>query len=105
MLGRRWGRQAPESKRWEKRYYRLLGEGFVHEEAARLAEGIIGSKSMMAGRRARRRWIMENRDFLQGMNAKEYEAVIDDMYDVYDWFDPYSQFYPFKERHVFEPIM
>lgn len=92
-MGTKWGRVEPGSPRWLRRYEVLKREGFVHEEAARLAEGIIGSETMRRGRAARRRWLKEV--LARGIRTKEQlEEAVDDMYDTYDWYDPYSQFYP-----------
>jgi len=90
-MGKKWGRVTPGSLRWKQRYDRLRREGFVHEEAAKLAEGIIGSKNMREGRKRRIVW-MQQADRLS-MTKKQLEAAVDDMYDTYDWYDPYSQFY------------
>jgi len=89
---RRWGRVVPESYRWWQRYNTLKREGFVHEEAAVLAEGIIGSDKMREGRKRRRQWFKEAK--LAGLSDKEIEERVDEMYDTEDWMDPYSQFYP-----------
>lgn len=92
-MGKPWGRVLNTSRRWEHRYETLRKEGFVHEEAARLAEGIIGSKTMREGRKRRRAWLREALD--RGIRTKEeLEHAVDDMYDTYDWPEPYSQFYP-----------
>lgn len=91
--GRKWGRVKPGSARWKRRYDTLRKEGFVHEEAARLAEGIIGSKKMQEGRKRRKQWLKEA--LARGIRTKQQlEEAVDDMYDTYDWYDPYSQFYP-----------
>ncbi len=93
MAGKKWGRTEPGSSRWQKRYNTLRSEGFVHEEAARLAEGVIGSKLMREGRKHRIQWLKEA--LRRGISTKDQlEAAVDDMYDTYDWYDPYSQFYP-----------
>lgn len=92
---RRWGRVAPESKRWWMRYNRLRSEGFVHDEAAVIAEGIIGSKYMRRGRRRRKKWYEAAK--LAGLSDREIEERVDEMYDTYDWMDQYSQFYPVEE--------
>ncbi len=93
MPGKKWGRITPGSIRWEQRYQTLRREGFVHEEAARLAEGVIGSAPMRRGRARRRAWLKEA--LARGIRTKaELEAAVDDMYDAYDWYDPYSQMYP-----------
>jgi len=93
MAGKKWGRVETGTHRWQVRYDRLRSEGFVHEEAVRLAAGIIGSKSMKEGRKARRRWIREVLKRFPNITKKTLEAAVDDMYDTYDWADPYSQFY------------
>lgn len=92
---RRWGRVEPESKRWWQRYNRLKSEGFVHDEAAVLAEGIIGSKDMRRGRARRRKWFASIAPL--GLSDREIEERVDEMYDTEDWMDPYSQFYPEEE--------
>ncbi len=92
---RRWGRVEPESYRWWQRYNRLKSEGFVHDEAAVLAEGVIGSKKMQRGRRARKKWYDTAKR--AGLSDREIEERIDEMYDTEDWMDPYSQFYAEEE--------
>lgn len=94
-MGGRWGKVVPETTRWWQRYNRLKGEGFVHEEAAILAEGIIGSKTMRRGRALRRKWFESVKSL--GLSDREIEERIDEMYDTEDWMDPYSQFYPEEE--------
>ncbi len=92
-MGKNWGWQKPGSSRWKRRYDTLRREGFVHEEAARLAEGIIGSAPMRRGRAIRKKWLKEA--LARGIKTKDQlEQAVDDMYDAYDWYDPYSQFYP-----------
>jgi hypothetical protein len=99
MVGKKWGAQSSGSKRFERRYARLRLEGFVHEEAVRLAEGIICSKKMLEGRRRRRRWLKEAID--HGVRTvDQLEKAVDDLYDAYDWYDPWSQFYPEKEHQT-----
>ena len=91
-MGKPWGRVVPGSSRWKLRYDKLRSEGFVHEEAAKLAEGIIGSKKMREGRKRRVEWLEEA--LKRGIRTKaQLEEAVDDMYDTYDWYDPYSQFY------------
>jgi len=92
---RRWGRVEPETYRWWQRYNTLKKEGFVHEEAARLARGIIGSEEMRRGRARRRAWYKAAKR--AGLSDAEIEERIDEMYDTEDWMDPYSQFYPTEE--------
>jgi hypothetical protein len=93
MSGRPWGWTKPGTGRWKMRYDTLRREGFVHEEAARLATGIIGSLAMRRGRTVRRKWLKEA--LSRGIRTKsELEEAVDDMYDTYDWYDPWSQFYP-----------
>ena len=94
-LKRRWGRVEPETTRWWKRYNRLRDEGFCHDEATVIAEGIIGSKAMRKGRAARRRWYKTVAPL--GLSDDELAARIDEMYDTEDWRDQYSQFYPEEE--------
>lgn len=94
MAGKRWGRTESGTKRWRVRYDRLRREGFVHEEAARLATGIIGSKRMREGRRDRMRWLESAIKRHPSMTRKELEDAVDDLYDTYGWRDPWSQFYP-----------
>jgi hypothetical protein len=92
-VGKPWGRTEPGSTRWKHRYDTLRKEGFVHEEAARLAEGIIGSRMMREGRKRRIHWLKEA--LARGIRTKDQlEEAVDDMYDTYDWYDPWSQFYP-----------
>jgi len=92
---RYWGRVEPESARWWQRYNRLRSEGFVHDEASLIAEGIIGSKTMKRGRERRRRWYEAAKR--EGLTDREIEERVDEMYDTYDWMDQYSQFYPEEE--------
>jgi len=92
---RRWGRVKPESYRWWQRYNRLKGEGFVHDEAAVLATGIIGSEKMRYGRKRRKEWYAAAKR--AGLSDREIEERVDEMYDTEDWMDPYSQFYPEEE--------
>ena len=94
MTGKKWGRIEPSTARWKRRYDTLRQEGFVHEEAARLATSIIGSKRMREGRRARKKWFKEALIRHPSMTKKDLEDAIDDLYDTYDWRDPWSQFYP-----------
>ena len=91
--GRPWGRVESGTLRWKHRYDRLRREGFVHEEAVRLATGKIGTKKMMEGRRARRKWLKDQLKGHPDLSKNELEEAVDDLYDTYDWFDPWSQFY------------
>lgn len=91
-MPRRWRRVEPESPRWWARYRRLLSEGFVHQEAATLAEGIIGSKAMLRGRRIRKKWYEEAKR--AGLTAEEIAERVEEMYDTHDWMSEYTQFYP-----------
>lgn len=94
---RRWGRQEPGSKRWWRRYNTLVREGFIHEEAARLAEGRIASPAMREGRKYRREWVRDIKKQFPGIlpsaRGTDYEALVLDMYEAFDWRYPYSQFY------------
>lgn len=92
---RRWGRVEPETPRWWKRYNTLKSEGFCHDEATLLAEGIISSKSMMRGRRTRKLWYESIKPL--GLTDDELATRVDEMYDTEDWMDQYSQFYPEEE--------
>jgi len=92
-VGKPWGRVEPGSPRWKQRYDTLRREGFVHDEAAVLATGIIGSQKMRDGRKRRIQWLKDA--LKRGIKTKDQlEEAVDDMYDTYDWYDPYSQFYP-----------
>lgn len=92
---RRWGKVEPETYRWWQRYNRLRSEGFVHDEAATIAAGIIGSREMRKGRARRKKWYEAAKR--AGLSDREIEERIDEMYDTEDWMDPYSQFYPEEE--------
>ena len=94
---RRVGWTAPGTPLWRRRYTALKAEGFVHEEAARLATGIIGSKAMRKGRRARKKWYRDAMGKLPAFTQVAYEDAVDDMYDEFDWADPWTQFYPEEE--------
>ena len=91
-LRRRWGRVEPEALRWWRRYNKLRSEGFVHDEASLMAEGVIGSKDMLRGRAHRKKWYEAAKR--AGLSDKEIEERVDEMYDTEDWIDPYTQFYP-----------
>ncbi len=86
------GWTKPGSKLWERRYASLRRQGFVHREAAQLAEGIIGSNVMRRGRYRRRRW--HEGVVAKGLTPIEIAQAVDDMYDEFDWADAYTQFYP-----------
>ena len=92
---RRVGWTPPGTPLWQRRYDRLKSEGFVHEEAARLATGIMGSRDMRRGRRRRIKWFKDIQ--AKGLTPAEIERAIDDMYDEFDWADPWTQFYPEEE--------
>jgi len=92
---RRRGRVEPETPQWWRSYNTLKSEGFVHDEASLIAEGIISSPAMMKGRRARKKWFESIRRL--GLSDKEIEKRVDEMYDTEDWMDPYTQFYPETE--------
>ena len=89
---RKVGWTKPSTKLWQRRYDRLRSEGFDHNEAARLATGVVGSKAMLKGRKSRKKWY--NDLLSKGFTAAEIEESIDDMYDKFDWIDPWTQFYP-----------
>ena len=86
------GWTQPGSKLWTRRYNSLRKQGFVHREAAQLAEGIIASNVMRRGRYRRRKWY--EGVIAKGLTPGEIEQSIDDMYDEFDWADAYTQFYP-----------
>jgi len=92
---RRLGRTTPGTKLWWRRYNSLRRQGFTHDEAAQLSEGIIGSNVMRRGRYRRRKWY--EGVVAKGLSQKEIEDAIDDMYDEFDWADAYTQFYPEEE--------
>lgn len=92
---RRVGRTTPGSPLWNRRYASLKRQGFVHREAAQLAEGIIGSSDMRRGRYRRRKWY--ERVVARGLTPAEIEEAVDAMYDEFDWADAYTQFYPEEE--------
>lgn len=89
---RRVGRAEPGSKLWWRRYASLRKQGFVHREAAQLAEGRIDTVAMRKGRRTREAWYRGV--VAKGLTPAEVEQAVDDMYDEFDWADAYTQFYP-----------
>lgn len=92
---RKLGRIDPETPLWWRRYNKLKSEGFVHDEAADIATGNIGTKSMVRGRERRKKWYESAKR--AGLSDREIEERIDEMYDTEDWMDPWSQFYPEEE--------
>lgn len=91
---RKWGRVEPGTFRWWQRYNTLRREGFIHDEAALFAEGVINSQPMRDGRSSRRAWRRDVLKVFPDITEEEYEEVVWDMYMTYDWQTEYSQFYP-----------
>lgn len=102
--GERRLRADPGSPLFMRRYNILIGEGFVHEEAARYAERRISKEAMRRGRRMRRKWYKEVvRKF--NPTKEEYEEMINDMYDVHAWRDPWEYMYPEEGSEFDEDYM
>lgn len=91
---RHWGKQEPHSPAWERRYASLRRDGFTHDEAYEISEGLIGTKSMRRARAVRRKWRDDVRKRFPKLTDKQYEDEVDVLYDEKDWADAYSQFYP-----------
>ena len=94
---RRLGRIKRETPLWWRRYNTLKREGFVHDEASPLAEGRIATRSMLRGRRARRKWYAKITAGLK-MTPEEYEDAVNEMYADELWSSEYDQFYPEEYR-------
>jgi hypothetical protein len=97
---RRWGKQRSTradgslNPRFVQRYNRLKSEGFDEEECRNLAEGIIGSSAMRAGRKARRAWYRGLvKQYGRRPTEDELAELTAELYVLRGWIDPWDMFY------------